>query len=654
MALSFVGYRSAIGSSVALPTFVTGDLALVAVYRDGSNTSPSIASGWTTLAAQGANSNSLRIGYRVLQTGDSTTGTWTNATEIQVIVLRGQLDTTPIGAAFGIASAASSLIQYAGLTYTAPSTSWGIGFAGHRTATNVNSASVTGWTNRSTGSTTPSVSCHTDASPTNLDPTDFSVNTTAAWRSYVVEVLAGPSTAETSTARVSFAPGQTPDTRTRHEVVVRARVTSAADVGQIGATLYVGATPIGSEVLSSELTTLFANYSIAIPDADAATITSYSNLEVRLRGYSSAGDTAVFEIAGVELRLPISTVGETFGAVVAPFIIGSSVAGVVTSGGAKGTDVVRLSLEMGFVPLTRTDHEVLVRARKVNAAHSGKIHALLYEGTTLITAAEIVSDELTDSLANYSLAIPDADAATISSYSDLEVRLRGVSAGGDLAVFEIAQASLIIPAPGSGGDVFGQAQISALGTISADSSGSDIYPGAAVYPKDAATVLSASSITASVGVTDTFGKVVLPLVLERVTSGDSPLTERTGIVLLPAVSTIASTGTVEIHASVSVDSECFVELEGEDTNRLLADFDLITFTEGRVSVAIAGAAVCLSESAIAARLLIDPILGVGEPGTTLIDDRELATCWIGDERDVFSCVLDTDTSPVYAVAVRTD
>jgi hypothetical protein len=147
MAVSFVGYASAAGSSVTLPAFNAGDLALVFAFRDGSNTAPTLGFGFTDVAGSGANSSSSRVGYRVLATGDTTTETWTNATEIQVLVLRGQ-NSSPIGDVRA-GGASGTVVEYEafGPNFVG---SLMVGMVGHRTATNVHNQSAGAeWTTRS-------------------------------------------------------------------------------------------------------------------------------------------------------------------------------------------------------------------------------------------------------------------------------------------------------------------------------------------------------------------------------------------------------------------------------------------------------------------------------------------------------------------------
>lgn len=106
------------------------------------------------------------------------------------------------------------------------------------------------------------------------------------------------------------------------------------------------------------------------------------------------------------------------------------------------TGVAKLSLASGSTPATRTDHAISVKARVT--AGTGRLFARLYEGTT--PRSGILSQALSTTLTTYSLAIADADAATISSYSDLELRIWGGAEDGAARVFEVSEASLSIPA----------------------------------------------------------------------------------------------------------------------------------------------------------------------------------------------------------------
>lgn len=81
---------TAIGTTTAtMPAHQSGDLLIGYAFRDGSNTAPSLPSGWTNGDNSGANSCSARLGYKVATSSGETSGTWTNATSLIIVVLRG-------------------------------------------------------------------------------------------------------------------------------------------------------------------------------------------------------------------------------------------------------------------------------------------------------------------------------------------------------------------------------------------------------------------------------------------------------------------------------------------------------------------------------------------------------------------------------------
>jgi hypothetical protein len=111
------------------------------------------------------------------------------------------------------------------------------------------------------------------------------------------------------------------------------------------------------------------------------------------------------------------------------------------------TAVAEVSLGPGAEPTSRTSHALKIRAR--TTAGAGTMRLALYEGSTNITDTApgyLETGALTTSLANYSVAVADADAAAITSYADLGVRFWGYAAGGGSIVFEVDQLYLEIPA----------------------------------------------------------------------------------------------------------------------------------------------------------------------------------------------------------------
>ena len=190
MAISRISAASARANSVAITTPQAGDLILVFAHRDGSTTAPTLPAGYTSIDSVGANTNSARIGYKYSDGTETTSGTWTNATSVAVGVYRGVDPYYPVGS-FAGAGAASATLSFTGITLWAQnSSSWVVGFAGHRTATNVGTNAPTGMATRSsatdvaifdTGGTTNSWSTQT-----------ASVSASSGWRTYTVELRTPP------------------------------------------------------------------------------------------------------------------------------------------------------------------------------------------------------------------------------------------------------------------------------------------------------------------------------------------------------------------------------------------------------------------------------------------------------------------------------
>lgn len=191
MALSKIGSADAAAASVALPAFTAGDLAIVFAFRDGSTTVPTLPGGWTNLASGSGTTCSFRAGYRVLVGTDTTTSTWTNATEIEVIVLRGHDTVDPFVFTNQSGSASAAPNWPAVSLSEADGSSWIALFGGHRTATDMNSVALTGTTNESP--TTGALAMHTvRGTSAAWSATSKTVNANSGWTTFGIEVRAAP------------------------------------------------------------------------------------------------------------------------------------------------------------------------------------------------------------------------------------------------------------------------------------------------------------------------------------------------------------------------------------------------------------------------------------------------------------------------------
>jgi len=82
------------------------------------------------------------------------------------------------------------------------------------------------------------------------------------------------------------------------------------------------------------------------------------------------------------------------------------------------TTVGEISLASHGTPPARTNHSIKVRARVTSG--TGTLNVALYESTT--NRSGDLTQALTSTLTDYTIAIPDANAGNISSYANLGIR----------------------------------------------------------------------------------------------------------------------------------------------------------------------------------------------------------------------------------------
>jgi hypothetical protein len=171
-----------------MPTHQAGDLLLGWAYRDNSLTSPTLPAGWTNiLSGGGGNGNSRRCANKIATSSSETSGTWTNATGLVILVYRnaGLTDNTRQVSGTGN----SSTLNYAALTLQAvDGSSWIVRFAGHNTATNLLTNTPAGYTARAGVATDVRGIDSNGAVASNPTAQTQSVNTSAGWITVTVEI----------------------------------------------------------------------------------------------------------------------------------------------------------------------------------------------------------------------------------------------------------------------------------------------------------------------------------------------------------------------------------------------------------------------------------------------------------------------------------
>jgi hypothetical protein len=197
VAISYVG-GAAGTTSATLPGFESGDIAICFAFRDGSAANPTIPAAFNNITnTNDGTSCSASVGWRRLIYTDTTTGTWTNATRVVVVVYRGcEPFITPVGGGANGAGTTNT-VAYTTLTMTrGDGTSWVVGLVGHRNVdTTISSTSISGMTTRTGGedATAEAWAWDTNGGVASWGTTNQGISGTAGgWVTRTVELLALP------------------------------------------------------------------------------------------------------------------------------------------------------------------------------------------------------------------------------------------------------------------------------------------------------------------------------------------------------------------------------------------------------------------------------------------------------------------------------
>jgi hypothetical protein len=187
--VSFVSSATATTTSISsMPTHKAGDLLLMFAYRNNNNTAPTLPAGWTNITDTGGNTNSMRIAFKIAASASETSGTWTNATELNLHVYR---NAGGVGA-FGAQNGSGTTLTYGGLTLQNTNGSSQVAlFGGHRSTNTAINTPPTGTVLRS--DTARAAGFDTDGGVTSWSQTTVAVGgTSSGWVTGRVELLANP------------------------------------------------------------------------------------------------------------------------------------------------------------------------------------------------------------------------------------------------------------------------------------------------------------------------------------------------------------------------------------------------------------------------------------------------------------------------------
>lgn len=199
MAISYISSGAGTNTGT-LGSFLPGDICIVFAFRDGSTTNPTVPGTFNTISnTTDGTSCSASIGWRRLVEGDTSIGTWTNASRTAFAVYRGcEPFITPIGGVLASAGTTNTVSWgSASVTMTrTDGTSWIAGFGGHRSVnTTIDSAAISSMTARGGGvdANAEAVVWDSNAGVASwASRTQTIAGTASGWQTYMVELLAMP------------------------------------------------------------------------------------------------------------------------------------------------------------------------------------------------------------------------------------------------------------------------------------------------------------------------------------------------------------------------------------------------------------------------------------------------------------------------------
>jgi len=114
MAISLFSSASAQATTITIPSHQAGDLIVIFGGRNNT-TPPTIPSGWVQLASTGASNASSVAVFRIAKSSSETSGTFTNASVLHVVVLRASSGILVASTALSGQTNTSQTINYAAL-----------------------------------------------------------------------------------------------------------------------------------------------------------------------------------------------------------------------------------------------------------------------------------------------------------------------------------------------------------------------------------------------------------------------------------------------------------------------------------------------------------------------------------------------------------
>ena len=194
MTISRISSATAAASSVTIGTHAAGDLLMAFAFNDGATTVPTLPTGWLNHGTVAGSSTAYRIAYKIAASASETSGTWTNADGLIIVVYRGGTGYIVLPAFANGNSGTSTTLRYSAFAAAndreGAADRWFAGFAAMRNDTN---AIETAPTNMSfvvgqVGTGWEMAWHDSNATLTSWPNTDVTVATSAFWRTGVIQL----------------------------------------------------------------------------------------------------------------------------------------------------------------------------------------------------------------------------------------------------------------------------------------------------------------------------------------------------------------------------------------------------------------------------------------------------------------------------------
>jgi hypothetical protein len=317
-----VAFRSAAsgaGTSITLPTHFANDIIIITARRAGSATAPSLPAGWTNIntASNTTTAASVRMGYKIAASSSEVSGTWTNATDLDVVVYIHPA-ASPLGGSVG-GGFTPAIPRLDALTMAVTDgTSALVGVIVHDSV-NITTA-PSGYTVR-TGASTPhqlsdklaatadGQADTTDASTNGADVHQEIKSIGSSYFSAIDEVAQDDTeyvfgNATTNALEVALNSVTDPTGNTGHIVHYAVRSFNGAAGGETGKVeLFQGTTLIATSGSISLNRTTFTAGSFTLSGAEADSITNYADLRLRFTGVT-LGSGEWYGVSWANMEVP--------------------------------------------------------------------------------------------------------------------------------------------------------------------------------------------------------------------------------------------------------------------------------------------------------------------------------------------------------------